>query len=205
MKYAPLATFGSYHITFLYDFLSLPLRVLRDTHKVSTQVMNADLGIPLPTGPALGGFGKNIFEIIFSKYRAAHITLSFLNTHCNVQFPFSDPFAEDTTSVSKKGADTKDYVHVRVQQRNGKKSLTTVQGLPQTFDYKKILKALKKGKPLAHMCARRRNCLDYLRARKLARWRRRSALLLLADRLGLSGAQRSIISWASLFFASPFA
>jgi translation initiation factor 1 len=37
-------------------------------------------------------------------------------------------------------------VHVRVQQRNGKKSLTTVQGLPEAFDYKKILKALKKGK-----------------------------------------------------------
>ncbi|KAG7668406.1 hypothetical protein Ndes2437B_g07575 [Nannochloris sp. 'desiccata'] len=56
-----------------------------------------------------------------------------------------DPFAEDnTTSKSKKGGDNKDYVHVRVQQRNGKKSLTTVQGLPEAFDYKKILKALKK-------------------------------------------------------------
>lgn len=32
-----------------------------------------------------------------------------------------------------------------MQQRNGRKSLTTVQGLPATFDYKKILKALKKG------------------------------------------------------------
>lgn len=33
----------------------------------------------------------------------------------------------------------------RVQQRNGRKCLTTVQGLPEAFDYKKILKALKKG------------------------------------------------------------
>lgn len=32
-----------------------------------------------------------------------------------------------------------------VQQRNGRKCLTTVQGLPEEFDYKKILKALKKG------------------------------------------------------------
>lgn len=32
-----------------------------------------------------------------------------------------------------------------MQQRNGRKSLTTVQGLPEAFDYKKILKALKKG------------------------------------------------------------
>jgi len=37
-----------------------------------------------------------------------------------------------------------DYVHIRVQQRNGKKSLTTVQGLKKSYDYKKVLKALKK-------------------------------------------------------------
>ena len=36
-------------------------------------------------------------------------------------------------------------MHVRVQQRNGKKCLTTVQGLPKKFDLEKILKALKKG------------------------------------------------------------
>ena len=72
-------------------------------------------------------------------------TLACVTSNCSVLL-LTDPFAEDTTSASKKGADTKDYVHVRVQQRNGKKSLTTVQGLPQTFDYKKILKALKKGK-----------------------------------------------------------
>lgn len=36
-----------------------------------------------------------------------------------------------------------------MQQRNGRKSLTTVQGLPEAFDYKKILKALKKGEPPA--------------------------------------------------------
>lgn len=53
-----------------------------------------------------------------------------------------DPFAED--SIDTKKADNKDYVHIRVQQRNGKKSLTTVQGLPKAFDLKKILKALKK-------------------------------------------------------------
>lgn len=55
----------------------------------------------------------------------------------------ADPFAEE--SIDKKKADAKDYVHIRVQQRNGKKSLTTVQGLPSAFDLKKILKALKKG------------------------------------------------------------
>ena len=83
----------------------------------------------------------------------------------------SDAFAdaaeqeEDTSGV--------DYVHIRIQQRNGKKSLTTVQvdlmicfcyccsrslfraadfalcvpqGLKKSYDYKKVLKALKKGK-----------------------------------------------------------
>jgi len=36
------------------------------------------------------------------------------------------------------------YVHIRIQQRNGRKSLTTVQGLASDLDLKKILKALKK-------------------------------------------------------------
>ena len=61
--------------------------------------------------------------------------------------PVADPFSEDNVTVqTKKAGDTKDNVHIRVQQRNGKKSLTTVQGLPEAFDYKKILKALKKGR-----------------------------------------------------------
>ena len=73
-----------------------------------------------------------------------------------------------------------DYVHIRVQQRNGKKSLTTVQvrpvlgwaprvacsllstlychlqGLKKSYDYKKVLKALKKG---MHERAQRPACL----------------------------------------------
>lgn len=51
--------------------------------------------------------------------------------------PF-DPFFET------KDADAKEYVHIRVQQRNGKKCLTTVQGLKKDFSYEKILKDLKK-------------------------------------------------------------
>ncbi|CAI0550583.1 unnamed protein product [Linum tenue] len=52
--------------------------------------------------------------------------------------PFADANAEDS------GAGTKEYVHVRIQQRNGRKSLTTVQGLKKEFSYNKILKDLKK-------------------------------------------------------------
>ncbi|KAJ0101574.1 hypothetical protein Patl1_04306 [Pistacia atlantica] len=52
--------------------------------------------------------------------------------------PFADANAEDS------GAGTKEYVHIRIQQRNGRKSLTTVQGLKKEFSYNKILKDLKK-------------------------------------------------------------
>lgn len=53
-----------------------------------------------------------------------------------------DPFAEANAEDS--GAGSKDYVHIRTQQRNGRKSLTTVQGLKKEFSYNKILKDLKK-------------------------------------------------------------
>lgn len=55
---------------------------------------------------------------------------------------FTDPFAEANAEDS--GAGTKEYVHIRIQQRNGRKSLTTVQGLKKEFSYNKILKDLKK-------------------------------------------------------------
>lgn len=57
-------------------------------------------------------------------------------------FVWADPFADAKAEDS--GAGSKDYVHIRVQQRNGRKSLTTVQGLKKEFSYNKILKDLKK-------------------------------------------------------------
>ncbi|KAH7844655.1 hypothetical protein Vadar_030332 [Vaccinium darrowii] len=53
-----------------------------------------------------------------------------------------DPFAEANDDSAATGA--KGYVHIRIQQRNGRKSLTTVQGLKKEFSYEKILKDLKK-------------------------------------------------------------
>ncbi|EXJ54451.1 hypothetical protein A1O7_09791 [Cladophialophora yegresii CBS 114405] len=55
----------------------------------------------------------------------------------------SDPFAEadDDTGEAKQ---SQNYIHIRIQQRNGRKTLTTVQGLPKKFDQKKILKVIKK-------------------------------------------------------------
>lgn len=60
--------------------------------------------------------------------------------------PFKEVI-EDTISGGvqlKKDAAQVEPVHIRVQQRNGRKSLTTVQGIPEKFEKKKILKALKK-------------------------------------------------------------
>ncbi|BDA42503.1 Protein translation factor SUI1 homolog [Coccomyxa sp. Obi] len=54
-----------------------------------------------------------------------------------------DPFA-DAADQDGDTSNAKDYVHIRIQQRNGKKSLTTIQGLEKGFDYKKVLKAFKK-------------------------------------------------------------
>lgn len=60
----------------------------------------------------------------------------------DVQIPTAfNPFA-DAKDSDAPGA--KEYVHIRVQQRNGKKCLTTVQGLKKQFSYEKILKDLKK-------------------------------------------------------------
>ncbi|KAH6764366.1 Translation initiation factor SUI1 family protein [Perilla frutescens var. hirtella] len=58
----------------------------------------------------------------------------------DIQIPAAfDPFAE-----AKDSGTAKENVHIRIQQRNGKKSLTTVQGLRKEFSYEKILKDLKK-------------------------------------------------------------
>ncbi|KAG8386123.1 hypothetical protein BUALT_Bualt03G0116300 [Buddleja alternifolia] len=60
----------------------------------------------------------------------------------DLQIPTAfDPFAEAKDSGAP---GVKEYVHIRIQQRNGKKSLTTVQGLKKEFSYDKILKDLKK-------------------------------------------------------------
>ncbi|KAK9005067.1 hypothetical protein V6N11_042515 [Hibiscus sabdariffa] len=68
--------------------------------------------------------------------------LSFMSD-LDVQIPSAfDPFADANAEDS--GAVAKDYVHIRIQQRNGRKSLTTVQGLKKEFSYNKILKDLKK-------------------------------------------------------------
>ncbi|KAL2758847.1 hypothetical protein ACRALDRAFT_1092550 [Sodiomyces alcalophilus JCM 7366] len=56
--------------------------------------------------------------------------------------PFADAEEADVGTESTKKA--QEYIHIRIQQRNGRKTLTTIQGLPRRFDQKKILKVIKK-------------------------------------------------------------
>jgi len=57
-----------------------------------------------------------------------------------------DPFADegDPLGDSKDAGSGQNYIHIRIQQRNGRKTLTTLQGLPKEYDPKKLLKAFKK-------------------------------------------------------------
>jgi len=44
-----------------------------------------------------------------------------------------DPFADegDPLGSNQDVGSTQDYLHIRIQQRNGRKTLTTLQGLPK--------------------------------------------------------------------------
>jgi len=65
-----------------------------------------------------------------------------------VQFNSFDPFADAdeiaTQDALEKSTKAPEYVHIRIQQRNGRKTLTTVQGVPNEYDPKKLLKHFKK-------------------------------------------------------------
>uniref|UniRef100_A0A0C9RRW5 Eukaryotic translation initiation factor eIF1 n=1 Tax=Amblyomma americanum TaxID=6943 RepID=A0A0C9RRW5_AMBAM len=53
-----------------------------------------------------------------------------------------DPFA-DAVRGDEQGVQD-GLIHVRIQQRNGRKTLTTVQGISDDYDKKKIVRACKK-------------------------------------------------------------
>ena len=53
-----------------------------------------------------------------------------------------DPFADANQGTEDDVQDG--LVHIRIQQRNGRKTLTTVQGLSSEYDLKKIVRACKK-------------------------------------------------------------
>uniref|UniRef100_A0A4X2JV08 SUI1 domain-containing protein n=1 Tax=Vombatus ursinus TaxID=29139 RepID=A0A4X2JV08_VOMUR len=55
-----------------------------------------------------------------------------------------DPFADATKSDDLLSAGTENYFHIRIQQRNGRKTQTSVQGIADDYDRKKLVKAFKK-------------------------------------------------------------
>merc|ERR1712071_657292 len=82
---------------------------------------------------------NNIYEIKFND------KLRFTN------FKSADPFGDGAGGLAEIGGEKKSevnlgsgLVHIRIQQRNGRKTLTTVQGLESQFDKKKLVRAFKK-------------------------------------------------------------
>ena len=61
-----------------------------------------------------------------------------LSNHVSV-----DPFNEPQES----GPSQEGFIHIRIQQRNGRKTLTTVQGIADDYDKKKLVKVCKKVRP----------------------------------------------------------
>mmetsp|Transcript_21107 Transcript_21107/g.46024 ORF Transcript_21107/g.46024 Transcript_21107/m.46024 type:complete len:110 (+) Transcript_21107:160-489(+) len=59
----------------------------------------------------------------------------------SMQFNTFDAFED---ADDKGGGNSEEKVHVRVQQRNGRKCITTVAGLADDLDIKRICKAFKK-------------------------------------------------------------
>lgn len=51
---------------------------------------------------------------------------------------------QDAFKETEEGGGSTNLVHIRIQQRNGRKTLTTVQGLNPDYDFKKIVKVAKK-------------------------------------------------------------
>ncbi|XP_038959437.1 eukaryotic translation initiation factor 1-like [Rattus norvegicus] len=55
-----------------------------------------------------------------------------------------DPFADASKGDDRLPAGTENYIRIRIQQRNSRKTLTTVQGITDDYDKKKLVKAFKK-------------------------------------------------------------
>lgn len=77
-------------------------------------------------------FSDVVTNIFYSERNDNEIVLFFL----------VDPF--DDASKGDDQAAQVDDVHVRIQQRNGRKVLTTIQGIDENYDKKKLVKAFKK-------------------------------------------------------------
>ena len=66
-------------------------------------------------------------------------SFNHINLFCIV---LTDPFADADKGAGEAVQDG--LVHIRIQQRNGRKTLTTIQGLSAEYDLKKIVRHCKK-------------------------------------------------------------
>jgi translation initiation factor 1 len=58
--------------------------------------------------------------------------------------PFSDAGGSGAQQDLESDATANSLIHIRIQQRNGRKTLTTVQGIAEKFDKKKLVRSFKK-------------------------------------------------------------
>jgi len=89
--------------------------------------------IPFNTQIPLSPRGKTSVYV----YKIRH-TIPIDNVYYSSLDPFADAAKGDDDGVQD------GLVHVRIQQRNGRKTLTTIQGLSAEYDLKKIVRACKK-------------------------------------------------------------
>lgn len=54
------------------------------------------------------------------------------------------PFADARKGNDLFPAGTENYIHIRIQQRNSRKTLTTAQGIAGDYDNRKLVKVFKK-------------------------------------------------------------
>ncbi|XP_016093621.1 eukaryotic translation initiation factor 1-like [Sinocyclocheilus grahami] len=100
---------------------------------------------PQSDGAHLISFPLCDFQFIFSLQLLLCVRDWLLVTKTEMVHCFSvDPFADATKGDDLLPAGTEDKIHIRIQQRNGRKTLTTVQGISDDYDKKKLVKAFKK-------------------------------------------------------------
>ena len=100
--------------------------------------MNGKLSQNYPFYPLSGALivCKENYPCFPFLFVALHPSLSFIGS--------ADPFKEQQEDGT--AGDKDSLIHIRIQQRNGRKTLTTVQGLSSDYDLKKIVKVCKKVK-----------------------------------------------------------
>lgn len=101
------------------------------------------------------------------KQKIIKFLVPLINRMSNIQnLQTFDPFAD-----ASKGADDDvqdGLVHIRIQQRNGRKTLTTVQGLSKDYDLKKIVRACKKVRDFL-LDEKRKLCVGVMRLDSVCR------------------------------------